>query len=80
MKSATRLAKGGVATGATDVAEEAGEASTITKAEAAGEVAVAEVADAVVTEAEDTGLRAMEPSLGSFKQLLRTTKTPSIKC
>ena len=36
MKSAPRLAKGDVATGATDVAEEAGVADTNARAEAAG--------------------------------------------
>ena len=36
MKFATPLAKGDVATGATDVAEEVGEANTNAKAEAAG--------------------------------------------
>ena len=77
MKSATRLTKGDVATGATDVAEEAKEADMNTKAEAAGEVAVA---DAVVTEAEDTVLKAMVPSLGLYRQLLQTTRKLLTKC
>ena len=50
MKSATRLAKGDVATGVTDAVVEAKEADMNAKAEAAGEVAVAD-AD---LEAEDT--------------------------
>ena len=50
MKSATRLAKGDVATVVTDAAVEAKEANMNAKADAAGEVAVAD-AD---LEAEDT--------------------------
>ena len=75
MKSATRLAKGDVATGATDTAVEAKEADMNAKAEAAGEVA-----DAVAMEAEVMVVNVMVPSLGLCKQLSRTTRKPSTRC
>ena len=77
MKSATRLAKGDVAMGVMDVAVEGKEADMSAKAEAAGEVAVA---DAVEKEAADTVRSAKKPLIGSYRQLLRTTKRPSTRC
>ena len=77
MKSATRLAKGDVATGATDAAVEAKEADMNAKAEAAREVAVA---DAVEMEAKYTFKSKKKPLIGSYRQLLRTTKKPSTRC
>ena len=77
MKSATRLAKGDVGTEVTDAAVEAKEADMNVKAEAAGEVAVA---DAVQMEAEDTVKNTKKPLIGSYRQLLRTTKKPSTRC
>ena len=77
MKSATRLAKGDVATGVTDAAVEAKEADMNAKAEAAGEVTVM---DAVETEAKDTVKSATKPLIGLYRQLSRTTKKPSTRC
>ena len=77
MRSVTHLEKEDVATGATDMVEEAGVANMNARAEAAGEVAVA---DTVATEAKETTLKAMVPSLEPYRQLLQTTRKLSTKC
>ncbi len=66
-----------MATGVTDAAVEAKEADMNAKAEADGEVAVADV---VETEAKDTVRRAKKPLIGPYRQLSRTTKRPSTRC